>query len=93
MDNKKYRLKIWFDGHVQGVGFRYKATEIAKGYEVSGSVENLDDGRVLLIAVGEKSEVDEYANEVSRIMADFIKTRDDRQDYVDSSPKGFSMIY
>ena len=53
MDSDRYRLQIWYGGHVQGVGFRFKAAQIAKGYDVSGFVRNLDDGRVHLAAVGD----------------------------------------
>ena len=37
-----------YSGHVQGVGFRYQTLQVAKGFEVSGYVQNLADGRVLL---------------------------------------------
>ncbi len=51
-----YYLTAYFSGHVQGVGFRYSTAQIAKGYEVTGFVRNLADGRVELDIEGEKSE-------------------------------------
>lgn len=51
---------VYFTGHVQGVGFRYTALQIAKEYEVSGFVRNLPDGRVHLEAEGRKDEVDAF---------------------------------
>ena len=92
MAHSKYRLQVWFDGQVQGVGFRYKTVEIAKGYDVAGTVENLDDGRVRLSAVGDKAQVREFVDDVSKVMADFIRNKTEREDYVESSPKGFSML-
>ncbi|MBK1877154.1 acylphosphatase [Pelagicoccus mobilis] len=49
-------LLAYFSGHVQGVGFRYSTAQIAKGYEVTGFVKNLADGRVELEIEGEESE-------------------------------------
>ncbi len=47
---------MFYSGRVQGVGFRYIAREIACGYEVTGYVRNLNDGRVELIAEGHEEE-------------------------------------
>jgi len=51
------RATVFYTGRVQGVGFRYTAREIACGYEVTGYVCNLHDGRVELIAEGNEEEV------------------------------------
>lgn len=42
---------------MQGVGFRYTVKRIAHGFEVTGWVRNLTDGRVELQVTGEESEV------------------------------------
>ena len=42
--------KVFYEGRVQGVGFRYTVRNIAKGYDVVGWVRNLADGRVELLA-------------------------------------------
>ena len=52
-----YHEKVFFTGHVQGVGFRYTALQIAKEFEVAGFACNLPDGRVQLEAEGRASEV------------------------------------
>ena len=49
--------RILYSGRVQGVGFRWTVRETAAGYDVSGSVRNLPDGRVELFAGGEAEEV------------------------------------
>ncbi|HOY58666.1 MAG TPA: acylphosphatase [Verrucomicrobiota bacterium] len=54
------RLHIWYSGHVQGVGFRYSVRSVAQGYEVSGLVRNLLDGRVELVAEGARNELDAF---------------------------------
>ena len=50
-------LQIFFDGNVQGVGFRWSVKRVAKGFDVVGWVRNLPDGRVELLASGEETEV------------------------------------
>ena len=50
-------MQVFYEGNVQGVGFRWSVRNIAKGFDVTGSVRNLRDGRVELLAVGEESEV------------------------------------
>ena len=50
-------IQVLYEGNVQGVGFRYTVRQIAKGFDVTGSVCNLRDGRVELLAVGEADEV------------------------------------
>ena len=54
---KRCRLQIYYVGNVQGVGFRYTAKSLATGFEVTGIVRNLADGRVELVAEGVKDEL------------------------------------
>ncbi|HOX02299.1 MAG TPA: acylphosphatase [Candidatus Paceibacterota bacterium] len=58
------RMRIVYGGHVQGVGFRYTVKSLAPGYEVTGGVRNLPDGRVELIAEGAREELDALAQSV-----------------------------
>jgi acylphosphatase len=53
-------LRVHYEGRVQGVGFRYTVKNLAREYDVSGTVENLPDGRVELITSGEPDEVDAF---------------------------------
>ncbi len=57
---KRARVTNYYAGHVQGVGFRYALRQAALGFEVTGTVRNLDDGRVELIVEGEKAELEEF---------------------------------
>ena len=50
-------MRILYSGHVQGVGFRYTVRSVATGFEVAGVVRNLPDGRVELVAEGERAEL------------------------------------
>lgn len=40
-------------GRVQGVGFRYFARDAARRDGIAGTVQNLEDGRVEVVACGE----------------------------------------
>ena len=50
-------MQVFYEGHVQGVGFRWSVQNIAKGFDVTGSVRNLHDGRVEVLATGDDEEV------------------------------------
>ncbi len=53
-------VQVFYEGRVQGVGFRYSVRQIAKGFNVTGWVRNLTDGRVELQANGESDVVDAF---------------------------------
>lgn len=65
--------EIHYTGHVQGVGFRYSVLQVARGFEVTGVVENLADGRVRLVAEGERAEVDAFLEAVAERMHGYIR--------------------
>ena len=50
-------VQVFYEGHVQGVGFRYTVRHIAKGFDVTGWVRNLRDGRVEMQVNGTEDEV------------------------------------
>lgn len=58
------RVEIHYSGRVQGVGFRMTAHRIARGYPVTGTVRNLDDGGVQLVAEGERADLDRFLAEI-----------------------------
>ena len=55
-----YRLHVYFSGHVQGVGFRYSVKQLSLEFDVTGWVKNLPDGRVELVAEGERNELETF---------------------------------
>lgn len=52
------KVKVKYFGRVQGVGFRMTTRDIAMDFEVSGTVCNVNDGSVELIAVGDQAELE-----------------------------------
>ena len=57
---KRVRVTNFYAGRVQGVGFRYSVKTLVTGFEATGTVRNLTDGRVELIAEGEKAELEAF---------------------------------
>ena len=57
-------VQVFYEGRVQGVGFRYSARRVAAGFDVAGYVRNLPDGRVELVASGDPEEVDGFLDAV-----------------------------
>jgi acylphosphatase len=55
---KRQRVTVYYSGMVQGVGFRYSVKSEVNGFEVTGTVRNLADGRVELIAEGVRVELE-----------------------------------
>ncbi|MDB6113869.1 MAG: acyP [Lacunisphaera sp.] len=68
-----HHATVWFTGRVQGVGFRYQALQVAKEFEVSGCVQNLPDGRVLIEAEGAAAEVGAFIVAVQERMESYIR--------------------
>jgi acylphosphatase len=59
-------LQVFYEGYVQGVGFRWSVRHIAKGFDVTGWVRNLPDGRVEMHVSGEESEVRAFLDAISQ---------------------------
>jgi acylphosphatase len=78
--------RVYYSGDVQGVGFRYTTRGLARGYPVTGTVRNLPDGRVELVAEGEPDEVERFLEAVRRRMGSYIAD----VSVQDESPQGFA---
>ena len=59
-------LQVLYEGHVQGVGFRFTVRHIAKGFDVTGWVRNLPDGRVELQVTGDEEEIRAFLEQVAQ---------------------------
>lgn len=57
---KREQMQVLYSGRVQGVGFRFTVKMVAHGFDVTGTVRNLPDGRVELTAEGERAELDAF---------------------------------
>lgn len=73
------RREIWFSGRVQGVGFRYTTHRLADGFQVTGFVKNLHDGRVWMVAEGSLAEIDGLIAAIKQQMAGKISDTEQKQ--------------
>jgi len=59
-------LQVFYEGNVQGVGFRWSVRHTAKGFDVTGWVRNLADGRVEVQIMGEEDEVRAFLDRIAQ---------------------------
>lgn len=52
--------QVFYEGRVQGVGFRYATKREAMGFDVTGWVRNLADGRVEMRVMGDDDEIEHF---------------------------------
>lgn len=93
MSDSVFQLNCWFEGRVQGVGFRYQTVGVAKGFEVTGCVKNLPDGRVHLYAEGEESEVRDFQKEVASELECYIRDLEMKSGKGTRQCHGFSIAH
>jgi len=67
------RVDAYFSGHVQGVGFRFTAMDVADRFPgIVGFVRNLRDGRVEVVAEGAEEQVSAFIAAVADAMEPYI---------------------
>ena len=73
-------LQVFFEGRVQGVGFRWSIRHIAKGFDLKGWVRNLIDGRVEMQESGDEAEVRAFLEAIgqSELRAHIRKTTENK---------------
>jgi acylphosphatase len=89
----RQRLHIFYAGRVQGIGFRYTAKVLACGFEVTGTVRNLPDGRVELRAEGERNELEEFRKAIQDSeLGSFIRQEEVHWEDAQNEFKGFEIV-
>jgi acylphosphatase len=89
----RQRLKIFYSGRVQGVGFRYAAKTAAAGFEITGVIRNLPDGRVELIAEGARAELEAFRAAVrDEGLAGFIRDEQVSWAAAQNEFRGFEIV-
>jgi acylphosphatase len=69
------RIEVHYVGHVQGVGFRFRARSIAEAHDLTGYVRNMDDGRVHLVAEGDKDDLISFLRDLDQQMERYIRDK------------------
>lgn len=85
--------RVLYEGKVQGVGFRWTTRKIAQGYDVTGLVKNLPDGRVELHVGGDADEVKAFLQDIRDSgLAGHIASELVEEVSVPTSFKGFQIV-
>ena len=84
--------QVFYEGRVQGVGFRWTVKNVAQGFDVTGWVRNLPDGRVELQAQGEAEEVSAFLEAVAESeLKGHIKKIEAHPATVEPAARGFQI--
>jgi acylphosphatase len=87
------RMTVLYSGRVQGVGFRYTVKTVATGFDVTGTIRNLPDGQVEVIAEGRREELEAFREALPHAgLAGFI--RDEKVEWADATCefRGFEIV-
>ncbi len=85
--------QVFYEGRVQGVGFRWTTKKMAQGFDVCGFVKNLPDGRVELQVSGEPDEVKAFLGEMREsALAGHITAEHTSQIEVAQPFRGFQIV-
>jgi acylphosphatase len=83
----------YFSGNVQGVGFRFTTVRTAERYDVTGTVRNLPDGRVEVVAEGDSEEIDAFLSDVGNRMGQYVRGRDEQTAEPTGKYRGFDVAF
>ena len=85
---------VLYSGRVQGVGFRYSTKRIASGFDVTGWIKNLPDGRVELLAQAlEADELEAFLEDIQQSsLGSHIKQCEVKAIAAQPNLRGFSIL-
>jgi acylphosphatase len=91
---ERQQLHVFYSGRVQGVGFRFTVKMLAQGFEVTGRVRNLADGRVELAAEGARSELEEFRKAIQDSeLGHFIRGEETNWGDAKNEFRGFEIVH
>jgi len=91
--SQRQRMTVIYTGRVQGVGFRYTTKTVATGFEVVGTVRNLPDGRVELVAEGSRDELESFRVALQEAgLAGFIRDEQVQWANAENKFRGFEIV-
>ena len=86
-------MQVLYSGRVQGVGFRYAVKQAASGFDVTGTVRNLPDGRVEMLAEGTMDELNAFRAGIRDAgLEHFIKGEDVSWNEAKNEFRGFEIV-
>lgn len=92
MNSELQQTTVRYTGHVQGVGFRYTCKRFAEPLEVFGTVGNLRDGSVELVAEGANAEIEKLLSSIRQHFEDNITDELATSSPITGKYKSFSIL-
>ncbi len=90
---ERQQVHVFYSGHVQGVGFRYTVKSLARGFEVTGTVRNLPDGRVELVAQSQRAELDAFRKAIQDSeLGHFVRREEISWSEAQNEFRGFEIV-
>lgn len=87
------QIRVVYSGQVQGVGFRYTVRSVANGFEVTGTIRNVPDGTVELLAEGPREELEGFRQAIRESGLDhFIRQEDIAWREAEGQFRGFEIV-
>jgi acylphosphatase len=85
--------QVYYEGRVQGVGFRWTVKNLARGFDVTGWVRNLPDGRVELQAQGDSQELTDFLEAIAESELKACIKKTETHPVQDAPPmRGFEIV-
>lgn len=89
----KIREHFEFRGEVQGVGFRYRMTYLARGLSVTGWVRNEYDGSVSAELQGREEQIDRIIQKIVEDRHIYLNDMSRKRIELNEEERGFSVRY
>lgn len=90
---ERKRMQVVYSGTVQGVGFRYSVKSLARGFELTGTVRNIVDGRVELVAEGARDELEAFRADIrDSELKHFIRKEEVNWSEATNEFRGFEIV-
>ncbi|MBZ6526257.1 acylphosphatase [Aerococcaceae bacterium DSM 111021] len=88
-------FELIVSGRVQGVGYRNYVSQIAKELDIKGTVRNLSDGNVKIIAQTDGDTLDKFCNKIKTPQHHFMKINniDIKDVQIEKVYDAFSVVY
>lgn len=87
------RRVVHYRGRVQGVGFRYTTQSVAANFAVTGYVQNLPDGRVLVVAEGKRAQLDQFFAAVMTHLGHYVSDVQSSVHPAEGGLRGFGIYF
>ena len=87
------RAHIYYEGMVQGVGFRFSAQSRASALGLKGWVKNLDDGRVEVLCEGADRDINAFLEKMSSAFGTYISHTDIEWENAIGEYEGFDIRF